>query len=197
MAHLNQLVDIKSGFLFKNAVSAYKKGDVAVIQLKDVSLEGEAIFANIEKIDLPLNNITEPLKVGDILFKAKTNRPVAAMVKEDIGIAVATAHFFILRIKNRNIRPGYLAWFLNQKPAQMYFGKHAGGSRIMVVNKQVLGELEINLPPLAVQDRIVKLHDLQVREDALLDQLKEKKRVLMERQLRHAVEESLKETTHG
>ena len=85
MAHLNQLVDIKSGFLFKNAVSAYKKGDIAVIQLKDVSPEGEAVFANIEKIDLPLNNITEPLKVGDILFKAKTNDAMLFLVETPQG----------------------------------------------------------------------------------------------------------------
>jgi restriction endonuclease S subunit len=194
---LKEIVEIKSGFLFKNAVSAFKKGDTVVVQLKDVSARGELALSGLEKVNLSLNDSIVQIRIGDVLFKAKTNHPVAVVIREDLGVAVATAHYFVLRIVDQRVSPGYLAWFLNQKPAQAYFDKHGAGTRIMVVNKQVLGELEINLPPLAVQETIVKLHDLQVREDALLDQLKEKKRALMERQLRRAVEESLKETTHG
>ncbi|MBU1864717.1 MAG: hypothetical protein KKH94_13750, partial [Candidatus Omnitrophica bacterium] len=120
---------------------------------------------------------------GDILFKAKTNRPVAAVVEDTLNNTIATAHYFIIRLNVSNVLPGYLAWYLNQRPAQNYFSKNSGGTRVQVINKQVLGDLEVFVPEVSIQKKIEDVCKLHLKEEELLSSLKESKHKLVSAQL--------------
>lgn len=187
MKNISDIAQIQSGILFKERIKSSSEGNVRIIQLKDVDAKGNLNTSDLQQSDLAVWE-AKCVRQGDVIFKAKTNHPVAAVIKEDLKNAIVTAHYFILRIKGSDVQPGYLAWYLNQKPAQMYFDKHAGGSRIQVVNMQTLGNLLIAIPSIEVQRKIVSLYDLHQREETLVDLLKEKKRLLMENQLLSIIE---------
>lgn len=182
-AKLEQIAEIKAGYLFKAGLCPEKDGNVGVVQLKDVDGRGVLNIQNVQTINLEKLNNEDLLSAGDVLLKAKTNRPVAALVREVNGNMIATAHYFIIRLKSGDTSPGFLAWYLNQKPAQNYFNKNAGGTRIQVINKQTLGALEIALPDIETQKRIEQVHALHQREQDLLDALKERKEKLVSAQL--------------
>lgn len=180
---VDQIAEIRSGYLFKEGIREDKGGNVAVVQLKDVDDHGIIDLKNLYKIKLENIEKSNFIIAGEILFKAKTNKPIAAIVSNIPHNTIVTAHYFVIKIKNLIVRPGYLAWYLNQRPAQIYFDKHAGGTRIQIINKQVLGNLEIEVPDLNIQAKIQKLYLLNNKEQSLMDLLKEKKKILIEAKL--------------
>lgn len=184
---ISDISEIKAGYLFKEGVTPDKDGAVRVIQLKDISESGIGDPNNFQRVDLPRLDTMDFVAKGDVLFKAKTNRPVAAFVNESWVNTIATAHYFVIRIKDKKVLPQYLAWYLNQRPAQIYFEKYAGGSRVQIINKQTLGDLEIILPDLQTQEKIEKIYRLHQREWTLAEAIYEKKHDIISGQLMSAV----------
>ena len=172
---ISQIAEIKSGHLFKEGIKPDKEGNVNVVQLKDVNDRGVLNLNELQRISLDKIDSENFLSVGDVLLKAKTNNPVSAVVKEKLSNTIATAHYFIISIKKADVLPEYLAWYLNQRPAQIYFDRNAGGTRIQVINKQLLSELEVVVPDLKIQERIEKIYELHQREQDLVDAIKDKK----------------------
>ncbi len=186
-AKIFQLGKIKSGYLFKKRIELDKEGNVRVVQLKDVDESGIIRLDELQRIGLDKIDPENFLNSGDVLFKAKTNHPVAAVVKDPLPNTIATAHYFIISVKKADVLPAYLAWYLNQRPAQVFFEKHAGGTRIQVVNKQVLGEFEVEIPEFSVQEKIVKVYELHQRELFLLNSIKNQRNLMISVQLLNIV----------
>jgi restriction endonuclease S subunit len=180
---LQEIAEIKAGYLFKECIQPESDGNVSVVQLKDIDSRGVLNTQQIQKVNLEKLNNDDLLSNGDILLKAKTNYPAAAVVSDISEKTIATAHYFVIRLKTNEVRPGFLAWYLNQKPAQNYFEKNAGGTRIRVINKQLLSQLEVALPDIETQMRIEKVFALQQREHDLLDSIKEKRRAIVSAKL--------------
>ncbi|MBU4590788.1 MAG: restriction endonuclease subunit S [Candidatus Omnitrophica bacterium] len=180
---ISQIAEIKSGYLFKEGIKSDKEGNVRVIQLKDVNNRGVINSRELQRISLDKIDSENFLAVGDVLLKAKTNKPVSAVVKEQLLNTIATAHYFIISINKADVLPGYLAWYLNQRPAQIYFDRNAGGTRIQVINKQLLSELEVVIPDLKTQEKIAKIYELHQREQDLVEAIKERKHALILAQL--------------
>ncbi len=185
--YLNQISEIRSGYLFKSGIRTEPEGSISVIQLKDVDERGNINFSAISKISLENISSQDFLMPDDVLFKAKTNRPTAAAVSRKLESTIATAHYFIIRLNTVDVLPGYLAWYLNQRPAQIYFSKHAGGTRIQVITKQVLGNLEVVIPAKSIQEKVEKIYRLHFQERQLVDALKEKKHELISAQLMNVI----------
>lgn len=180
---ISQIAEIKSGYLFKEGISPDREGNVSVVQLKDVNERGILNSQELQRVSMDKIGSENFLSVGDVILKAKTNRPVSAVIKEPLPNAIATAHYFIITLKRQEVIPGYLSWYLNQRPAQIYFNRNAGGTRIQVINKQLLGNLEIVVPDIKTQEAIEKVYALHQREQNLMDVIKEKKHDLVLAQL--------------
>lgn len=184
---ISQIAEIKSGYLFKEGLIPDKDGNVSVVQLKDVSERGVLNLRELQRISLDKSGSENFLAIGDVLLKAKTNHPISALVKEQLFNTIATAHYFIISVKKSDVLPGYLAWYLNQRPAQIYFDRNAGGTRIQVINKQLLADLEVVVPDQKTQEKIAKIYELHQQEQDLVDAIKEKKHGLILEQLLSAI----------
>lgn len=184
---ISQIAEIKSGYLFKEGIKPDKEGNVNVVQLKDINNRGVLNSQELRRTSLDKIDSENFLAVGDVLLKAKTNHPVSAVVKDQLPNTIATAHYFIISVKKADVLPEYLAWYLNQRPAQIYFDRNAGGTRIQVINKQLLGKLEVVVPDLKAQEKIAKIYELHQQEQDILDAIKEKKHNLILAQLLSAI----------
>jgi len=189
-ARLSEIVEIKSGYLFKSRIINDRYGQIRVIQLKDVDDNG---IIHIDKLfNVSGENIkgVNFLKKGDVVFKSKNARHTAAVFNDDSNNTIVTVHFFLLRLKTDQILPAYLAWYINQKPAQRYFKTKAGGTRIPIVTKKILEELEVSIPSLPTQEKIVAVNNLFIKEKKLLTELKEKSEILVNTSLLNVINRS-------
>jgi len=175
---LKNIADIKSGHLFRSKIRNNPDSNVAIIQLKDVSENGILKTNALSREEIDNNRKIDFLEKGDVLFKSKSARHVAALVREDLQNTVATVHYFVLRINDKQVLSDYLRWFLNQAPAQRYFDSVAAGTRVPIVNKRMLEDLEVMIPSLEIQQKIIDIDTLSSKEEELLGELRRKKRIL-------------------
>ncbi|MGG6430936.1 restriction endonuclease subunit S, partial [Acetobacter ghanensis] len=119
---------------------------------------------------------------GDILFPARGNVSQAVLIDERIGSlqAVVAPHFFLLRVKSPDVLPAYLAWWLNQEPAQRHLEQNAQSSTLVRnIARPVLEATPIVVPPLPKQQKIAGLAFAMQREEALLQRLRQANQHIM------------------
>ena len=180
--NIKHLVNLSAGHPFRESIQHAFDGDTAVVQLKDVDPEKGLDSTQLYRVHLTGRKSPDYLQQGDILFVGRGYRIFAVLVDQDLQPTVAGSHFFILRIRPtwHDIRPDYLVWYINHKQAQRYFAQHIAGSALPHVTRTTLENLPILVPPLAVQEHIVKLHHCRLKEKALLEKLIEKKKQLID-----------------
>lgn len=164
--------EIRSGHLFTRKIVPQKGGNVRVAQLKDVDdsfgLREERLASVI--MDKAPEDLL--LRKGDVLFKSKSLNHVASVIEHDFTFPVIpTAHFFIVRPTMTGILPAYLAWYMNRPPAQQYFETVSAGSTLPIVNKKALGNLEVPIPSLRVQEEALEMYGLFMQEKGLMVKL--------------------------
>lgn len=120
-----------------------------------------------------------PLKQGDILFLVRGEGDKALLLDGSINSVdlpvIAGPLMFILRCDETKIMPEYLAWWLNQKPAQEYFkSKDIVGER-RNVTRQTLQDTPVSVPSLIEQKSILASYTQKQKEivelQAILDDM--------------------------
>jgi restriction endonuclease S subunit len=189
--NIKHLVSLMAGHPFRGSIENSPDGDVAVVQMKDVEPELGINTANLYRVHLTGRKKPDYLNSGDILFIGRGNRIFAVLVDRDLANAVAGSHFFVLRVKSNNqrVRPDYLVWYINHSHAQRYFSQHVAGTALPHINRTTLENLPVILPPLDVQERIVKAHMCRLKEKALLEQLIEKKKQFLDQLLNQTLQQ--------
>jgi hypothetical protein len=79
---------------------------------------------------------------------------------------IVPVSFYILRPWD-GIEPRYLAWYLNQAPAQAAIDQIRTGAGTPIVQRTAFERLEVAVPPFEAQRRIGELSELQAREREL------------------------------
>ena len=174
---LKKIADIYLGTLFRSRVPASIKGDVRVIQMKD--LKGNHIdIKKAIRIEGSSGNLKghHKLEVGDILFRSRGLTTTARLLTEKIGPTIVAAPIFIIRVKTELVIPRYLVWWINQPVSQAYFRSRSDNSLIRMINKQTLGDLQVDLPSVEIQEKIADFYDLTIKEQALLSEIRIKRR---------------------
>lgn len=189
--NISQIATLTAGHPFRVGIKHTEDAETAVVQLKDVDAETGLDGANLYRVQLTGRKHPDYLRHNDILFVGRGYRIFAVLVDQDLENTVAGSHFFILRVKpnRQEVRPDYLTWYINHKQAQRYFSQHVAGTALPHVNRTVLENLPVVVPPLAVQDRIVKAHQCRLKEKALLEQLIDKKKQFLDQLLDQTLEQ--------
>ncbi len=182
------MLKIKELFILKTGYNPPKEfiglGGVFYLQPRDYNDGGsmdEGVSPSIE-----VNPKTEKhfLEDGDVLVAARSWKNFAVVYKKEVEPAVAASSFIILRLKEVDrVIPEYAAWFINHPRQQAQLKFHSRGTAMPSINKQILGELEIAIPPLETQNTIVKLDQLKRKEKEIESQISELKEALFNQQL--------------
>lgn len=177
---ITEIADIQLGYQFRKKIEPVDNGTHWVIQIRDFDenhiLNKEALFR--VRIDKPLEQYL--IHQGDVLFLSRGNRNWAAAIVVDLKDTVAVSHFFVIKRKNATILHEYLAWYMNQTPAQEYLHNIARrGTHMPLVTLSAFKGLTIDVPDMATQHRIVELSRLMEKEKKLLTELHEKRLLLI------------------
>lgn len=176
---LCEIATIQAGHQFRGKVQADATGNVPVIQMKDIDDDRRLRTGDFIKIKLDPVPETCLATRTDVLFLARGNRLTATPVPAAGEGALVSGSFFILRPKPRMVRPGFLAWFMNQPSFQAQVRSSVRGTDIPIIAKADLQDLWVCLPPLETQDRIVALDDLFAQEKKLFAALAQKRAQLL------------------
>jgi len=169
---LSALADISAGYPLRGAVDALPGGDVAVVQMGNVHPDAGVDWASARRVALPSKRAASHLARGDIIFTTRGTRNFALALDDVPGAAVCSPHFFVLQVTNPDrITPAFLAWQINQRPAQEYFQREATGSYILNIRRDVLENLPLVVPPLIQQQAITAFAAAAQAECAALNNL--------------------------
>ncbi|MBW2036389.1 MAG: restriction endonuclease subunit S [Deltaproteobacteria bacterium] len=170
-AALKTLADIQVGYQAKARIKERARGTHRLIQSKDFDSFHRLRSENLTTFFPERKPETYSVRKGDVLFQARGVVHFAYCIEDDLKDTLAAGSFYILRTKNENLLPQYLAWWLNQSKAQAYFQSQARGAGMSFISKSTLSRLQVQIPPLSVQKKVVKMVTLAKHEQFLLDRL--------------------------
>lgn len=163
------------GYQFRRKFEPTAAGTYSVIQIRDFDESHNIIVkgllrANLDKAD------QFSINKGDVLFLSRGHKNWAAAITADVENAVAVSHFFVIKVKRPVILPEYLAWYINQEPAQEYLWTNARhGTHMPLVPMSAFKELKIEVPAMETQKKIVELSILMEKEKKLMTELQGKR----------------------
>ena len=176
------IADIRTGFQVRSRLTSIDPGTHKIIQMRNISLETGQIKPDVEfcKVSPSMRSIDRYLlKSGEVLFLTRGNKHPATLITEEFVDFVAAGQFMILTINTESCLPEYLCWYLNSPDSKRYFQREARGTAVQIIPKTTLENLLIPLPDLQTQEHIVALGRLALKEEQLLESLKEKRKQLI------------------
>ncbi|ADM09238.1 hypothetical protein PB2503_05837 [Parvularcula bermudensis HTCC2503] len=169
---LGRAAEISAGYPLRGSAEALKAGDVHFLALKDVSLDADIDWAHVPTVELPSKRTPDWLSGDDVIFSARGTRTLAYPINDPPARAVCAPQFYVIKVKRpEKLLPAFLAWQINQKPAQDYFSRTATGSYIQNIRRKALENLPLAIPPVHEQQVIVEFWRAAQRERAVLNQL--------------------------
>jgi hypothetical protein len=158
---LSTITRIRAGHAFRKKLINDPKEEVRVIQMKDMSPYGEIHWPSMIRTE-PAAISREWVSKGDILLVARGTTNRAYFIDEEPGGPTLAAPYFfhitILENQLSTMHPAFLAWQLNQKPAQDYFRSNAEGSTSKAIRREVVENTLLTIPPMNEQLRVILLN---------------------------------------
>jgi restriction endonuclease S subunit len=186
MLYLKDIATIRSGYLFRERIKPDASGQYRVVQVGDVATDDGFSYSSLVRVSLPDVKRSQVLEKGDVLFISRGPRKLAIALTWSIENTIATSQFFVLRPDER-LLPEFLAWYINQRPAQRYIEEHSTGTSASLINLEAVKRLPVEAPPVETQARITKIHQLSLREKELMEAIQNKRRALIETTLLKAI----------
>lgn len=157
------------GYPFRSRLEHDPSAAVAVIQMKDIDDENRLHTATAIKVALPEGKERHLLRPGDLLFRSRGRSNGAALVLDDIGVAVLAAP--LLLIRPHRVLPEYLCWFLNAAATQAQLATLAAGTSVQMISAEALKALEVPVPPAELQGHIAAAARLVQQERLLMSEI--------------------------
>lgn len=169
--NLGELAEVQMGYPFRSRLEHDARGDVAVIQMKDIDDANLLHPEDAIRVALPKGKTHHLLRAGDLLFRSRGRSNGAARVLDGIGTAVVSAPMLLIR--PHAVLPEYLCWYINAPAAQAQLAALAEGTSVRMISAEALKTLEVPLPSLAAQQRIAQSAALAEQEQSLLARIAE------------------------
>lgn len=170
---LGSIATVSTGYQSRGRILPDPDGSHYLLQVGDIDEGRERVsIAALPRFTPRQSTRGAVLAEGDVLFMAKGAANFALVVPSLPEQTLAAGYFFVIRVGSGSVLPTYVTWYLNQKPAEHYFRRHAGqGVNMPVVRRAVLEQCPIQIPPVAKQRHIVELDSLLREEVRLQRQL--------------------------
>ncbi|MFH1127609.1 MAG: hypothetical protein V1718_05870 [archaeon] len=180
---LKNMSEVQSGLVLvrkradANQKDAYKYN---MLTLKSFEPQGRL---NEDKLDMffskeKLENKYLTSK-GDVIIRLTAPYTAICVTDKQEGLVIPS-NFAIIRLKEQKFMPEFVALFLNSDIIEKRFFKSSIGATIPLIKTAHLKDLDIAEKPLAIQNSVVELNHLYVKEKMLLSELMSEKEMLVE-----------------
>ena len=177
---LTELSSIRSGYTARGKLEPLLTGGRPALQLRDVVAKGEALAPDTQRYDLGKLADRYLVHGGEVVFRSRGEPNIAVAIRDPLPEPAAVIlPLVVIRPDRKKLLPEYLAWAINQPDAQRKLGAEAQGTSIRMIPMAALENLEIAVPDLPKQKRIIELDNLVRREGQLLRQLAAQREAFM------------------
>ena len=178
---LKEIADIRTGYSFRTKLEPDVKGNILVVQLRELSEKNKIDISTAEKINMHDISDNYLLRKDDLVFRSRGMDSTAAIMDISSDNIILSAPFQRIRLRDRAvIIPEYLLWYINSKEAQTYFAINKTGTSVVMISTAVLMDLPVVIPSLEIQKKIVAINFLSEREIEIQEELIRKKKLLTE-----------------
>ena len=186
MNKLSNISYIFSGCTFREAIEPQKKGELNLIQPKNINVISSAIliekFPNYEKYLLNHQDIL-------VITKGNNNSVTLLNLPESDKLFICTAAFTVIRVKNTLIDPAFLAWYLQHQQVQSELKSLQKTSTVPNLSIRELQNLDIPTISFEKQASIGELFKLESERIDILRCLSLKRKSLLDTELMELVNE--------
>lgn len=203
---LSELAIVQLGYQHREKIEPASVGTHRVIQAKDVVAEGRfseyfegsfGIWTGSLYMVTPKGPAWKyQVAPGDVLFAARGNKNFGIAVEpqwinpfpDTFENIIAASHFYILKPNTTRVIPDYLAWSINLPETQRLLQSMATGSHTKMIPKSSFEDIELEVPSIDTQHKIVSLHLLAERERRLLEQIASRRAQIIQTVCRDAAQ---------
>lgn len=148
-------------------------GTMALVQSSAILENGGIAHAYIDRTDPALLSYKEVdlLRKDDVLLIGKGSSSIAALWPGSTEDTVASGMLYVIRPHVENLLPEYLAAYLNSRPAQAQMAAMRKIGTVPVLGRKALDQLEIPLPSLEDQHKLIRLAEAAQRAKLHLNEL--------------------------
>jgi restriction endonuclease S subunit len=145
------------------------------VTLKSFNPNGSLIVDNLDTF-VSKEKIKETYltQSNDVLIRLREPN-IAVKIDENNSGLVIPSFVASLRVDETKVDSKFLTYYLNSTTAKRALNSSITGTAINMIKTKELEDLEIKLPPLQEQKKIVDFLDLGVKEINLLEELKNQK----------------------
>lgn len=155
---LKAVADIRQGYPFRGSIPEIRDGTIRVIQIKDLTQVGLKSCDALLKTEIESGKEPDWLRNEDVVFAGRGLNTLAMAVAPVSPRTICSPHLYVFRIKeSSSLLPEFLAWQLNQQPAQKYLAQVAEGTHQLSIRRSELEQLEIRIPTMAQQRSVIEL----------------------------------------
>ena len=172
---LKDICKIRSGTSFKKKPIQSDVGDFWVLESSAYLKEGS--FNPKKMVHVSNDNSLEPsksLKPGEVLIRAKggKHQSIYFDYSGDRFPIYPTSYFLIIStIEPDYLRADYLSWYLNQNIVQGELDKLAGGSTVKHLTVSRISSLQVKVPSLEKQQKILELYGFIKQEKIIYEEI--------------------------
>ncbi len=177
---IKDIADTQIGYQFRKKIKTEHDGSHAVIQMRDFDDNNNLNYRGLRRVKLAELPDKYLVNKNDVLFLSRGHSNFAFAITDSLERTIAASYFFILKVRSDKVLPEYLAWCINQSPAQKHLHSSARrGTHMPLVPKSEFENLKVHVPDIKTQKSIVELNSLLDRENKLIRTLQEKRALLI------------------
>ncbi len=184
---LKYIASIQTGLTFRTRLEHSPKGNVLVVQMKDFSADNRIDCEKLTLIEIQNLKERQMVHINDLIFRSRGFRNSAALIDRELKDTTVAAPLLRVRVHDTSVLPAYLCWFINSPLSQSFLQRHATGTAMRMVSKKALDALEVRIPSISTQQRIIELNRLADKEKNILESLSIKRKQLVESKLMQAI----------
>lgn len=165
--NLPSVCSILSGYTARGRLEPATIGGVLAIQLRDLPAAGQVDVSHLTRVQLDDARERHRVYAGDVLFRSRGDRNTAVVVGPVQDTAVAVLPLMVLRPNPDIVAAEYLAWAINLPETQRFFNTVARGTNLRMISREALEKVELDIPDIQTQQKIVAIAALAERERQL------------------------------
>ena len=172
---LKDIAVVSSGITFRSRLQPLAAGNLRIVQMKDLGDDNRVHVGDVMRVEYKMPKRSHFIQVGDLVFRSRGQTTTAAILNADCDNAVVAAPLLRIQVRRERVLPEYLLWYLNHPVAQAYFFSCSEGTAIKMITLKTLESMELDLPPMETQSVIVRLFNLSMTEQHLLESIKQQR----------------------
>lgn len=167
-----ELVTIRSGSPFRERIVHEPGGRFRVIQGKDIGSDGTIGLDDMVRLsEVPGRGMPDVLRAGEVALQTRGSSYRSAVVPQSDIPMVAAGSLYVLAPDASRIDPEFLVFYLNLPGTQAALRQLATGSTILNLRRSAVEHLEVPLPSLNDQRRLVELGRLARKQSDIAERL--------------------------